>query len=163
MEFNGRAVVDSSALPPMVGVTPVGKKIPVVVLRDGERVELPTVIAELPEDDQVSSLPGAKKSKPAEVNRLNVVVEALDQGIRDEYDVGSGGVLVSKVDPGAAARAGIRVGDVILKLNNQSVEDVESFADIVANLPSDKNVSVLIQRRSGPVFLALKVEELDKD
>ena len=160
LKFNGRTVVDSSALPPMVGMTPVGKEIKVVVLREGKKVNLPTVIAELPEDDEIAKVNGVEKpGTPAEVGRLNVSVQNLDQDIRDEYEVANGGVLVTRIEPGSASRAGIRMGDVIVKINGESVEDVEQFASIVADLPEGKNVSVLVQRRSGPVFLALKVDE----
>ena len=55
----------------------------------------------------------------------------------------------------------IRMGDVIVKMNGKTVKDVEHFAELVADLPEDKNISVLVQRRSGPVFLALKIESKD--
>ena len=163
LEFNGKPVINSSALPPMVGVTGVGNEVDVLVLREGERVVLPTVIAELPQDDDVAAAATGKSSKkPSEVNRLNVSVQNIADDVKEEYELANNdGVLITKVNSGPAMRAGIRMGDVIVKMNGKTVKDVEHFAELVADLPEDKNISVLVQRRSGPVFLALKIESKD--
>ena len=65
---------------------------------------------------------------------------------------------MSDVSAGPAERAGIRAGDLILMLNNQKVASSDDFARLVAELPQDKAVSVLVQRQGNPIFLALKLE-----
>lgn len=160
LSFNNRGIINSSALPPMVGVTPVGKEIPVSVLREGKRIELTTVIAELPEEDKVA---GSQREKQTDqtsgVERLALTVQDLTAEIRKEYELTGDGVLVTAVQSGAAMKAGIRSGDVIVKINNAAVTNVEQFADLVTKLPDSKNISVLVQRRTGPVFLALKLDK----
>lgn len=158
LEFNGREVVSSSSLPPMVGVTEVGKEVPVVVLREGKRKTLKTTIGELPPDDEIVE---AKIEEPKEqkVNRLGVTVADLTDERRKELDIAKNGVEITNVESGAAMSAGIRRGDIVLKLDNKDVKDAKQFEDVVAKLPKGKNIAVLIHRGSGPTFVAIKIED----
>ena len=57
------------------------------------------------------------------------------------------GELVSRVEPGyAAARAGIRQGDVITKVNNQVVTPDNTLSYVVANLPIGTRVPIELIR-----------------
>jgi len=160
LKFNGKTLINSSALPPMVGVIPVGEEVSVLVLRDGKQIKLPTVIAELPNEDKVISDSGEKNDdQPIDVDRLNISIQNITPEIRDELDLTGEGVVVAIIESGPAKRAGIRTGDIIVKLNNQQITDTSQFLEIAAKLPADKNISVLIQRPAGPVFLALKIED----
>ena len=68
------------------------------------------------------------------------------------------GVVIASVAPGSpAAQAGLQRGDVIVKLNNRDVENAKAFRQLVEELPSGRSVPVLVLRRSGPLFLALRV------
>jgi serine protease Do len=71
----------------------------------------------------------------------------------------TGGVLVQGVNPGPAYDAGIRRGDVILRIQDQAVKDVKQFGDLVKELPKGKTVAVLVQRRGGSQFLPLKLKD----
>ncbi len=158
IEFNGREVVNSSTLPPMVGVTEVGAKVPVVVLRDGKKKTLTTTIAELPPDDEITV---AEAGEPEEqkVNRIGVTVSELTAERRKELDIAKNGVEVMSVESGPAMSAGVRRGDVILKIDNKDVKDAKQFEEIVKKLPTGKNIAVLIHRGSGPTFIAMKIEK----
>lgn len=158
VSFNGKKVDVSSDLPPIVGITKVGKSVPVDVIRHGKTVSLKVVIAELPTDDsmKLSASPN-NKSKPD--NPLNVVVEDLTDAQRDELDVKDHGVIVSQISSGPAYKAGVRTGDVMLLLNNTKIKNAKHFRELVKELPKNKSVPILIQRRGGPIFLALRLEE----
>ena len=78
---------------------------------------------------------------------------------RSELDLQDRGVIVTSIEDGPAARAGLREGDVILMVDSQKIENAQRFRDIVKALPPGKSVPLLIQRRGGPVFLALKTPE----
>jgi serine protease Do len=71
------------------------------------------------------------------------------------------GVLVRQVSPGPAKNAGVRSGDVIVMLDGKRTPDMNSFKSQLDGLPAGKSVAVLIQRRDGPVFLALRVPEAE--
>ena len=70
-----------------------------------------------------------------------------------------GGVLVQRVVEGAASRAGIGKGDVILSINNEPVKSAKQFGKLVEALPAGKSVAVLVQRGGNPTFLAIKVPD----
>jgi serine protease Do len=154
--FNGEEIDRSSNLPPMVGISPVGKKVKVEILRKGKFKILHVKLGELPEEDMqvAQGMP-----RPASESRLKVSVADLSAEQRDKLEIKQGGVLVSRVLAGPARKAGVRRGDVILTVNNIDIKDAKHFREVVKDLPADKSVPLLVQRRGGPVFLALKVME----
>lgn len=154
--FNGHDVVRSSDLPPLVGISPVGDNVKVEILRKGKVKVLKMKLGELPEDD-VKVAGGSPQS--ANETRLNVAVTDLTSEQREKLEIKDGGVIVKQVQAGPARKAGVRRGDVILMINNIDVKDSKHFAEISTDLPEEKSVPLLVQRRGGPVFLALKIKE----
>jgi serine protease Do len=154
--FNGKDIARSSSLPPVVGSTPVGKKVPVKVIRGGRSQTLWVTLGELPDQDETVAT--AEPAQTTSDNRLNINVADLTAQQRKEADV-EGGILVESVGEGAAADAGVRTGDVILRIDNKAVSSVDDFKQLLDKLPQGKSVAILVQRRGGPIFLALKVPE----
>ncbi len=155
VEFNGKKVTRSSSLPPIVGRTPVGKPARVTIIRNKEKRTISVTIAQLPDDITTAK---ADPEKEPEINRsaLGMSVMKLDKVIKEKLKLDSG-VIVETVDPaGAAKLAGIRKGDVISMLDNRSVNSVEEFTTIAQALKPGKSIAILIQRSTGPVFLAIK-------
>jgi serine protease Do len=73
--------------------------------------------------------------------RLGVEIQTLDQSLADSFKLPSpNGALVAKVEPdSAAAHAGIKVGDVILKYNGQNIVDAGQLSAHVGQAkPGDK-------------------------
>ncbi|RMD59116.1 PDZ domain-containing protein [Candidatus Parcubacteria bacterium] len=71
----------------------------------------------------------------------------------------STGVLVREVKEGPAKEAGIHSGDIILRIDNKSVEDIQHFARLVEGLPSEKWIPLLVQRNGSSMFLAIRLYE----
>src|ERR1700728_2278479 len=74
-------------------------------------------------------------------SRLGVEVQTLDQSLADSFKLKSpNGALVAKIEPdSAAAEAGIKVGDVILKFNGNPIIDAGQLSQRVgAVAPGDK-------------------------
>jgi len=159
IKFDDKKIVRSSNLPPIVGITPVGKNVKVEILRKGKSKTLTVNLGELPEkDEEIASI---AEPKTTESNKLNISVADLTSEQRQNLEIKENGVLVNKVDSGPARKAGVRRGDVILMINNNDVKNTEHFKKIIDNLPKGKSVPLLVQRRGGPVFLALKLSEKD--
>ena len=158
VSFNGDEIGVSSDLPPIVGTTKVGKNVPVEVIRHGKTVNLRVKIAELPVDDSVK-LSATGKNGSAGQNALNIIVDDLTKEQREELEIKDHGVIVSQISSGPAYKAGVRNGDVMLMLNNIKIKDTKHFEELIKSLPKDKSVPILIQRRGGPIFLALRLEE----
>jgi serine protease Do len=160
LSFNGVEVTRSSALPPIVGRTRVGKPAQVEILREGKRTTLEVVIAELPPDDEVAARqPRAPEADPDKTSLLGMDLEPVPQEMREALDLESGGVVVAGVAQGPARDARIVRGDVLVMINNQRIESPQHFAELVAALPAGARVPVLVQRGQGPVFLALKLPD----
>ena len=154
--FEGRTIETSSELPPIVGMTPVDEKAKIKVIRQGDREELTVKIGLLPSQTvQLSSSAEPETS----VNRLGLAVSDLTDEQRQQLQVEKNGVLVQKVAKGIALDTGIQPGDVILRIQNTSIRDVAEFNKIVAKLPVDKSIAMLIQRNGSPVFLAFKIDQ----
>jgi len=155
--FNGQRVSTSTDLPPLVGRIHVDDVAKVEVIRNGKKLQLNITIGELPEQVQLAD--AKPKPKLKERNRLALEVDELDVKLRQELGLQQGGVLVQKVFKGPAAASGIRSGDVIVMLDNQAVKSVADFDAIMKTLQMGRSISVLVQRRDGPIFLALKLAE----
>jgi serine protease Do len=157
IEYNGEEVSYSSDLPPLVGRTRVGDKAKVKLMREGKVRTLLVRIGELPADEELQQ--SRDIPSKAKTDRLGLSVTDLTAPQRKELELDEGGVLVEQISDGAAATAGIQRGDVIAKLNNQTVTSSKQFKSLVDDLPEGKSVPVLVIRRSGPLFLALKVPQ----
>jgi serine protease Do len=155
MEYDGKEVSYSSDLPHLVGRTRVGETARVKVLRDGKVKSLSVRIGELPAEEELQQAQGSPHKTLTDALGLSVTDLTAEQ--RKELELEKGGVLVERVADGAAANAGIQRGDVITRLNNRSVESSKQYRQLVEQLPKGKSVPVLVIRRSGPLFLALKV------
>jgi serine protease Do len=155
MEYQGKEIESSSELPPLVGSTPVGSQAELRIMRDGKIRTVKIAIKELPEEAEVALEGPGAPSTPVE--RLNVTVANLTAEQRSELE-GKSGVVVESVREGAAYKAGIRRGDVLLRFNNVEIKDAAHFKQLVKDAPKGKSVPVLIQRRGNPVFLALKLD-----
>jgi serine protease Do len=158
-EFNGREIVSSASLPPLVGMTKIGETAKLTILRQGSSKELAIKIGTLPEEE--AQIAGSEEQPPGEkVNRLGLSVSNPTPEQREQLELPkNGGVLVQGVSPGPAYDAGIRRGDVILRIQDQMIKDVKHFNELTKELPKGKSVAMLVQRRGGSLFLALKLKD----
>ncbi|MGB5717984.1 MAG: DegQ family serine endoprotease [Gammaproteobacteria bacterium] len=158
IDFNGQAVMNSSSLPPIVGSSKVGVKLPVVVIRNGREKTLNVKLGELPEDEAVAQ--ANIKSEKKKTNRLGFGATNLSDKRKQELEI-EGGVVVGHMITGAASQAGVRKGDIILAIDNKAVTDLRQFEEIVVNLKTGRSVALLVQRDGSPTFLAIKVPAED--
>jgi serine protease Do len=86
-------------------------------------------------------------------------VEALGSEASKRLKVESGVQVVEVDETGPASDAGIQKGDVITMIDNREVESIDDFENITDQLKSGKSVALLVQRRAGPVFLAIRPED----
>ena len=155
--FEGKRVEKSSSLPPLVGRVRVNSDATLRVVRQGSPIEVIVNIGELPGQDELARASNSRS--PLQPNVLKLDVEPLDDATRSEYGVDNGGVIVSRtINEGPADIAGIEPGDILLMVDNKPVDSPEQFASVVRTLGGNKSVAVLVQRESGPVFLALQLD-----
>jgi serine protease Do len=154
-EFNGSPIDFSSDLPHVVGRVSADTKARMRIVRDGRETTLNVVVGELPERDiQRASAPPPPDETPS---RIGLQVEELPDAVAERLDVPAGVRVVDARGP--AAEAGISSGDVITRLNNREVVDVDAFLEVVEGLPAGRSVPVLVIRGEAPRFLALRVPD----
>jgi serine protease Do len=158
IEFNGEPIEGSSSLPPLVGRVRSGESAKVKLLRDGRTKDLTVKIGQLPDNPVLAENTAPKSNKAAKADRLGLILEDTDDRIRAEYNL-DGGVVVLDVQPGPAATAGLRPGDVIISLNNIPVKGTKDFTGRLDKMKAGSSVAVLVQRPSGPIYLALRIPE----
>jgi serine protease Do len=150
LQFDSRPVENSGDLPRMVGMAKPGAKIPLQVWRKGRMQEVTVMLAELPgEEEQLAGKNGKAYS------RGGLALSELTVDQRRELNIDHG-LLVEEVT-GDAARAGIRVGDVILAVNNGKVSTVEAFRKAIATVPKGKSAAILVRRGDGSLYIPLKI------
>ena len=149
LQFNGRPVENSGDLPRMVGMAKPGAKIALQVWRKGRTQDVSVVLGELPGEEQLAGKNGRTYS------RGGLALSELTADQRRELGIDHG-LLVEEVT-GDAARAGIRVGDVILAVNNAKVASVEAFRKAIAAIPKGKSAAILVRRGEGSLYVPLKI------
>ncbi|ORU90131.1 MAG: serine peptidase [Cycloclasticus sp. symbiont of Poecilosclerida sp. M] len=153
VSFNGKTVDKSASLPPMVGSASMAKKSRVKVIRNKLHKTIYVKLESLPEDEALVE-PANDVKKSGQVFGLTII--DLPASVREQLDIKTGGVYVQAVTSGAATHAGIRKGDVILQLGGDTLKGVSHFTQVAKKLKKNQFVSVLINRRGNPIFLALK-------
>lgn len=154
--FDGKVIDKSSDLPRMVGGTKPGSKSTVTVFRRGASKDLSIVVAELDADK-----PTQKASAREEKGRPSAVGQAFGLSVSDLNDAQlkelkiKGGVRVEAASD-AAARAGMREGDVILAVANVEVASVKDFDAILSKFDKTKPLSVMFRRGEWVQFVVIR-------
>ena len=143
LKFNGTAVERSGDLPRLVGAAPIGARAVVTLWRKGAQQDIAVGIAAL-DDEKPAAKATPNKAKPeAAPNALGLHVSDLSEAQRKEL---KGDAVLVDASEGAAARAGVKAGDLILQVNNVEVKDARQFNAMVAKLDPKKPVALLVRR-----------------
>ena len=139
LAVNGQPVDTSNALPPLVADLAPGETAKLKVWRQGREREIKVQVGR---QAQVATAK-AGESTPAVGGRLGLSVRPVE--------VGEGRGLYVEQAQGAAAKAGIRRGDVILAVNGEAVASVEALRAQIGK--ADKRVALLVQRGEMRLFV----------
>jgi serine protease Do len=151
---DGKVVEKSGDLPRLVGGTRPGSKATLQIFRRGATKELSVTVGEF-EPERPSRRAQAEPSGAAPVkSALGITASDLTEAQKRELKV-KGGVRVDAVE-GAAARAGLREGDVILSVDNAEVTDLRQFATLAAKVEKARAVSVLVRRGEWVNYLVIR-------
>ncbi len=146
VRFDGKPIEKTSDLPRLVGNTKPGARSTLTVFRRGGLKDLTVTVAEL-ESDITAKRGGEREEKPRQssaAQSLGLVVADLTAQEKRDLKL-KGGVRVQSASD-AAARAGLREGDVIVGIANTEVASVKEFEAVVAKADRSRPVNVLFRR-----------------
>jgi len=153
LRFDGKIVNASEDLPRIVGGTKPGIKVTVQVWRNKTTRDLQVTVAELSDD---KSGPKPRGGKPQPATQFGMGLADLTEAQRKELKVETG-ILVESVQ-GAAGRAGLRRGDVILAVNNQDVKSVEQFRQLMSSFDKGRIVALLVRRGGNSLYIPFRLD-----
>jgi serine protease Do len=152
LAFNDSPVESWNDLPPLVGSNPPGAKATVRVSREGKEKTFAVILDAL--NNGREEVVAGTESDPLKGNALGLVVENLNSERRQELGDPEGGIVITEIESDDAWRAGLRPGDVILMINNRTVESLEDFETLVVEIESDRAVAMRVWRNGTASFIA---------
>jgi serine protease Do len=161
VRFEGKPVNSADDLVRFVGNTKPGAKVQLQVWRAKASRDLTVTVGEMNDERTATrtprrGAPGKPAPDTATVSKLGMTLTDLREEQLKELKITSG-VLVEEAT-GTAARAGIRRGDVIVAVNNQSVKSVDQFSQLVGQFEKGRSVALLIRRAGGAIYIPLRIE-----
>ena len=154
VKVDGKAVEKSGDLPRIIGSTKPGSKTTLQIFRRGAYKDVAVTVAEVESDKPRAATPAEPQASSPVKTLLGLGVVDLTEAQKSELRL-KGGVRVESVE-GAAARAGMREGDVITLLDNTEVTDVRQFSTLVGKLDKNKPVTVLVRRGDWVNYVVIR-------
>ncbi len=161
VKVDGKPVTSTGQFRNLIASSGAKKKVTLEVMRDGKPQSLGVELAEVPEDATEAATPQTPNGAPRATSGGaldGVTLEELTPEHRRTLGLGpevQRGVVVTDLSArSAAAKAGLRPGDVVLELNRVAVDSLAKFKELYAKAAGD--VLLLVQRHGGTVFMVVR-------
>jgi len=156
LSFNGKDINKSTDLPRIVGETKPGTTATVKVWRKGTTRDLTVVVADAEPDKAVAKKIEAPSPQAGTANKsLGISVAEVSDAKRKDLG-GKGGAEITNVGEGAVARAGLRVGDVIVRIGDTDITGVKQFESAVKAMDPNKAVPIFVRRGDGTIVVPIR-------
>lgn len=144
LSFAGKPVRGVKELQLYVASSPLGKALPLEVLREGKQLTLNVVIVARDKEAQVA------------VAAPDGVLPWFGMNFAESGD----GVRVAALEPdSAAARAGVQVGDLVLAVNRRAVNSLADIPTLRQLSRASSNVLLLLQRGEANLYVVLPIQK----
>lgn len=177
LSMNGSTVESGAQLRRMIHETPAGRVITLGISRDGQPMSIKVQLSDRRKEYGVMSprgegfhieMPDVHVMPDIDIPSINVMVmtsarsglmiENITPQLGEFFGVKNGsGVLVRSVEKGSRAeKAGFRAGDIIVKVNDQSIHDTSDFTHAVKSRSGNSvNVGVVREKKEQNLNLSL--------
>ncbi len=161
---DGKKVRNVNELRNRVAAIEPGTKVDMDVYREGSKKTLPVTIARQPEG--FGGPPTRRTDEPEAIEELGIEVSPVTPKLAQQFglDEDAQGVILSEVDPTSnAAKAGLRPGMLVTKVQDQPVTDVAGFhAEVTkARQAGRQGVRLLVKTATGQRFVYLQFPDND--
>lgn len=154
VELEGTKVRDTAHLKNLVSTTRPGTRVKIKIARKGETRTFRVRLDEYPEEEAVLATRGTVSPE------LGLGVEDVTSSYIREFDLGKdiSGVVVVEVSPtSAAARAGIRPGDLITRVGDKEISSAREFRRAIREKEKGDTILFLVHRRGmGSIFIPIE-------
>jgi serine protease Do len=151
VSYDGRRVARSGDFPRVVAETPVGRSVPLEVLRDGKPTKLTVTVGRLQEPREAKAQTGTGEPALGITGRTLTPAAAKQLGLSE-----AGGVLIVGVRDGSRADdAGLKPGDVIAEVDHHAVTSVEDLKTAVSQHGAAGPLLMLVHRKGDPLWIAV--------
>jgi serine protease Do len=135
----------------MISLDKPGDRIRLEVWRQGRKVDLTAQLASA--NEKVAKADTSKPESAAAGGKLGIALRPLQDNEKRASGIREG--LVIEDVAGAAARAGVEAGDVLLAVNGTPAKSIDQVKSLIAK--SDKSVALLIQRGDDKIFVPVRI------
>jgi Do/DeqQ family serine protease len=158
IEYDGQPVSDLQKFRLKVADTPVGRRVPVVVLRDGKRVTVNVTLAA--RDEQIVAAAGRPTEPSREEAPAGLTVRELTAEEKTDLDV-QNGVMITRVQGGSAAEdAGLEPNMVIEEVGGKPVSGPTGFTRLLKDAKErGKHAVLLVHDNRQSRFVALRLSD----
>ena len=145
VEVDGRKVTTNRDLIDYISYLPVGSKVNITVIRDGQRRTLTAMTAERTEVAETESTDNNNPVEPSR-NKLGMSVQSITPAIRQNYgiDDNAKGVVVTSVKEVSPAGEVLSEGDVISEVQGQKINNTADFEAALAKAHSGQTVRIYV-------------------
>ena len=160
---DGMRIDDSSDLPPVIGAMAPGATAKLTILRGGKTLERDVTLTRL-DDGEIAGdarrpTPGAPPAT-GKGNALGLIGQDLAPDERRELGLRAGeGVAIARIEGRAARSAGLRPGDIVLRVGTLPVGNVAALDRALARVGDDQTVMLLVRRGNATQFLAVTPDD----
>jgi serine protease Do len=164
IEFNGKKIFDSDDLTKLVHRTLPGTKADIVIVRDGQKKTFVLTVGKKKESkhEMFGAMPNIPDMHIFVGNRiLGLQLLALNEQLGEYFGVPNNeGVLVEKVESESAAeKAGFKAGDIIVRVGNKTVGEVEKVQRELRKYDEGDKVDFEIMRKGAKKVFSVEMEE----
>jgi Do/DeqQ family serine protease len=137
--LNGRNIATAKEFIYRVATNAPGSEVRIKYLRDGKDVEVPVILAAAPE-----TTPRSETRITGDSPCAGLTVVNISPAVSEELGIATAksGVAVAAVGNGPAQRLGFRKGDVILEINGQEIDRVETLVAVISRTPEYWSMAV---------------------
>ena len=146
LNFDGYDVLDETDLINKVNITPVNKRVRIIVLRGGQQVTLHVTLTELQEGPR-SEAPALPESVKPLYRNTSLAVLTLDESlaVQSGFRREQRGLLVTSVESPDGAEF-LQLYDVILEVARRPVATLEELDEVLAEVHEGGSVLVKVTR-----------------
>jgi serine protease Do len=148
VKFDGKDIKDMRDLPRVVADTPVGKEVPVLVIRKGKEETRMVTLGRLEDGEKQAALTTTEPdTKPVIKKALGLELANMTDELRKKYKIKDTvkGIVIMGIEQGSpAASQRLNPGDVIVEVAQEAVSSADDFQAKIDKLKKDGRPSALV-------------------